>query len=151
MISSSRPDGSDRRRQGSRYQTQRPAGGDHPPPGGWGPPPQPPRQSAGAGRVLLTHLQMGNDEEATIEAVRARFDGPVELVEPGFRAVDGHHEPAAIRKEVRKQMRPLLTSRIERCRLDGRAPRGGNARQGAALARGEQDRAIATPRSANAG
>jgi ribonuclease BN (tRNA processing enzyme) len=39
--------------------------------------------STGVGRVLLTHLQMGNDEEATIEAVRARFEGPVELVEPG--------------------------------------------------------------------
>ena len=41
--------------------------------------------STGVGRVLLTHLQMGNDERATIEAVRARFDGPVELVEPGTR------------------------------------------------------------------
>ena len=41
--------------------------------------------STGVGRVLLTHLQMGNDEAATIEAVRARFDGPVELVEPGTR------------------------------------------------------------------
>ena len=38
----------------------------------------------GAGRVLLTHLQMGFDRNATIESVRARFDGPVELVEPGF-------------------------------------------------------------------
>jgi ribonuclease BN (tRNA processing enzyme) len=38
----------------------------------------------GAGRVLLTHLQMGFDREATIESVRARFDGPVELVDPGF-------------------------------------------------------------------
>jgi len=26
---------------------------------------------------------MGNDERATVEAVRARFEGPVELVEPG--------------------------------------------------------------------
>jgi len=41
--------------------------------------------TTGAGRVLLTHLQMGYSEEATIEAVRARFDGPVELVEPGSR------------------------------------------------------------------
>jgi ribonuclease BN (tRNA processing enzyme) len=40
--------------------------------------------STGVGRVLLTHLQMGNDERATIEAVRARFEGPVELVEPGM-------------------------------------------------------------------
>lgn len=37
------------------------------------------------GRVLLTHLQMGYEETATIEAVRARFGGPVELVEPGSR------------------------------------------------------------------
>jgi ribonuclease BN (tRNA processing enzyme) len=42
--------------------------------------------STGVKRVLLTHLQMGNDERATVEAVRARFNGPVELVEPGFRA-----------------------------------------------------------------
>jgi ribonuclease BN (tRNA processing enzyme) len=35
-------------------------------------------------RVLLTHLQMGFDRDATIESVRARFDGPVELVDPGF-------------------------------------------------------------------
>lgn len=40
--------------------------------------------TAGAGRVLLTHLQMGFDPLATIDAVRARFGGPVELVEPGF-------------------------------------------------------------------
>jgi ribonuclease BN (tRNA processing enzyme) len=39
--------------------------------------------STGVGHVLLTHLQMGNDERATIDAVRARFHGPVELVEPG--------------------------------------------------------------------
>jgi ribonuclease BN (tRNA processing enzyme) len=37
-----------------------------------------------AGAVLLTHLQMGFDEHATIESVRAAgFDGPVTLVEPG--------------------------------------------------------------------
>jgi ribonuclease BN (tRNA processing enzyme) len=40
-----------------------------------------------AGRVLLTHLQMGFDEEATIEAVRARFDRSVALVTPGTRLV----------------------------------------------------------------
>ena len=40
--------------------------------------------TAGAGRVLLTHLQMGFDPLATIDTVRARFGGPVELVEPGF-------------------------------------------------------------------
>ncbi len=39
----------------------------------------------GAGRVLLTHLQMGFDRAATVDSVRARFDrGPVELVDPGF-------------------------------------------------------------------
>jgi len=37
------------------------------------------------GRVLLTHLQMGYSQAATIESVRSRFDGPVELVEPGSR------------------------------------------------------------------
>ena len=36
-----------------------------------------------AGRVLLTHLQMGYDEAATIDSVRARFDGSVTLVSPG--------------------------------------------------------------------
>lgn len=39
----------------------------------------------GAGRVLLTHLQMGFDRAATVDSVRACFDGgPVELVDPGF-------------------------------------------------------------------
>ena len=38
---------------------------------------------SGAGRVLLTHLQMGFDAAATVASVRGRFDGPVELVEPG--------------------------------------------------------------------
>ena len=37
-----------------------------------------------AGRVLLTHLQMGYDRAATLDSVRARFDGPVELVDPGY-------------------------------------------------------------------
>ena len=37
----------------------------------------------GVGRVLLTHLQMGHDAEATIASVRARFDGPVTMVQPG--------------------------------------------------------------------
>jgi hypothetical protein len=37
-----------------------------------------------AGRVLLTHLQMGFDRDETLAAVRARFDGPVVFVEPGF-------------------------------------------------------------------
>lgn len=40
----------------------------------------------GVGRVLLTHLQMGFDRDATIASVRARFDGPVDLVDPGFEA-----------------------------------------------------------------
>jgi ribonuclease BN (tRNA processing enzyme) len=38
-----------------------------------------------AGRILLTHLQMGHDEATTVAAVKARFDGPVELMEPGSR------------------------------------------------------------------
>jgi ribonuclease BN (tRNA processing enzyme) len=38
-----------------------------------------------AGRVLLTHLQMGFDAAATIESVSAIYDGPVDLVEPGAR------------------------------------------------------------------
>ena len=39
--------------------------------------------SSGIGRVLLTHLQMGFDADATVASVRARYDGPVELVHPG--------------------------------------------------------------------
>jgi len=35
-------------------------------------------------RVLLTHIQMGFDPAATVAAVRNSFDGPVELVTPGF-------------------------------------------------------------------
>jgi ribonuclease BN (tRNA processing enzyme) len=37
----------------------------------------------GVGRVLLTHLQMGFDPEATIDSVRDHYDGPVQLVAPG--------------------------------------------------------------------
>ncbi len=37
----------------------------------------------GAGRVLLTHLQMGNDASETMTAVRSGYDGPVEFVWPG--------------------------------------------------------------------
>lgn len=37
------------------------------------------------GRVLLTHLQMGYDADETVEAVRRGWDGPVELVTPGYR------------------------------------------------------------------
>lgn len=40
-----------------------------------------------AGRVLLTHLQMGFDEGATIDSVRATYEGPVTLVWPGERYV----------------------------------------------------------------
>ena len=36
-----------------------------------------------AGRVLLTHLQMGFDPIAAVDSVRERFDGPVALVSPG--------------------------------------------------------------------
>ncbi len=42
-----------------------------------------------AGRVLLTHLQMGFDEAATVRSVGARYDGPVDLVAPGDRFVIG--------------------------------------------------------------
>jgi ribonuclease BN (tRNA processing enzyme) len=35
------------------------------------------------GRVLLTHLQMRRDPEATVASVRAVFDGPVDLVADG--------------------------------------------------------------------
>ena len=35
--------------------------------------------------VLLTHLQMGYDREATVASVTAGYDGgPVTLVDPGF-------------------------------------------------------------------
>jgi ribonuclease BN (tRNA processing enzyme) len=44
---------------------------------------------AGASSVLLTHLQMGMDPDATIAAVRAQFDGPVTMVWPGTRATIG--------------------------------------------------------------
>jgi ribonuclease BN (tRNA processing enzyme) len=36
-----------------------------------------------AGAVLLTHLQMGFDEAATVASVRDRYHGPVRLVWPG--------------------------------------------------------------------
>jgi ribonuclease BN (tRNA processing enzyme) len=39
--------------------------------------------SSGIGRVLLTHLQMGFDADATVASVRARYEGPVDLVNPG--------------------------------------------------------------------
>ena len=37
------------------------------------------------GRVLLTHIQMGFDPAATLAAVAAQYDGPIEFVEPGAR------------------------------------------------------------------
>jgi len=39
--------------------------------------------ATGAGRVLLTHLQMRRDPGATIAAVRAHYAGPVQLVTDG--------------------------------------------------------------------
>jgi ribonuclease BN (tRNA processing enzyme) len=39
--------------------------------------------ATGAGQVLLTHLQMGQDPAATITAVKARYGGPVALVADG--------------------------------------------------------------------
>src|SRR5262245_26974811 len=40
-------------------------------------------------RVLLTHLQMGFDRDETVEVVRARYDGPIVLVEPGYETTIG--------------------------------------------------------------
>lgn len=45
--------------------------------------------STGAARVLLTHLLMGYDREETVASVQALFDGPVELVDPGFETTIG--------------------------------------------------------------
>jgi ribonuclease BN (tRNA processing enzyme) len=45
--------------------------------------------AAGAGRILLTHVQMGYDRAAAVEAARAGFAGPVDLVDPGFRTTIG--------------------------------------------------------------
>ena len=39
--------------------------------------------SSRIGSVLLTHLQMGFDADATVASVRARYEGPVDLVHPG--------------------------------------------------------------------
>ncbi len=41
--------------------------------------------STGVGRVLLTHLQMGFDPDATVASVRAEYGGPVSFVWPGTR------------------------------------------------------------------
>jgi len=43
----------------------------------------------GVGTVLLTHLQMGFDEAATIDAVRDAYSGPITLVAPGDRFAIG--------------------------------------------------------------
>lgn len=45
--------------------------------------------ATGAGRVLLTHLLMGHDREATVASVQAHFAGPVQLVDPGFETAIG--------------------------------------------------------------
>ncbi len=41
--------------------------------------------ATGAGRVLLTHLLMGRDPDATVASVRATYGGPVDMVWPGTR------------------------------------------------------------------
>jgi ribonuclease BN (tRNA processing enzyme) len=43
--------------------------------------------ATGASRVLLTHILAGYDRDATVEAVRAAYTGPVEEVSPGDRFV----------------------------------------------------------------
>jgi len=43
----------------------------------------------GVRRVLLTHLLMGFDPDETVASVRARFSGPVALVQPGDRFTIG--------------------------------------------------------------
>lgn len=58
------------------------------PPGAWhldGPAVGALAARAGVARVLLTHLQMGFEEAATIASVQASFDGPVSFVTPGDR------------------------------------------------------------------
>jgi ribonuclease BN (tRNA processing enzyme) len=42
--------------------------------------------STGTARVLLTHLQMGFDPEATVASCRREYEGPVEVVWPGASA-----------------------------------------------------------------
>ena len=41
--------------------------------------------STGVGRVLLTHLQMGFEPDATVASVRREYGGPVSFVWPGTR------------------------------------------------------------------
>jgi ribonuclease BN (tRNA processing enzyme) len=38
----------------------------------------------GVGRVLLTHLQMGFDRDATVASTAEHFNGPIDLVDPGY-------------------------------------------------------------------
>jgi ribonuclease BN (tRNA processing enzyme) len=45
--------------------------------------------AARPGRILLTHLQMGHDPVATVEAVQSGFAGPVLFVEPGMETAIG--------------------------------------------------------------
>ncbi len=42
--------------------------------------------ATGAARVLLTHLQMRHEPDATVAACREAFQGPVTMVWPGARA-----------------------------------------------------------------
>ena len=46
-------------------------------------------EATGPSRVLLTHLQMGYDPDATVAIAGTGFRGPIELVEPGFTARSG--------------------------------------------------------------
>jgi ribonuclease BN (tRNA processing enzyme) len=39
--------------------------------------------ATGAGRLLLTHLQMGHDADETVAAARREYDGPIAFVWPG--------------------------------------------------------------------
>ena len=50
---------------------------------------------AGAGCVVVTHIRMGCDLQATTDAVRARFSGPVILARPGTRVPVGVADPGA--------------------------------------------------------
>jgi ribonuclease BN (tRNA processing enzyme) len=49
----------------------------------------------GAGSVVVTHIRMGCDLQATTAAVRARFPGPVVLARPGIRVPVGAVSPGA--------------------------------------------------------
>ena len=49
--------------------------------------------AAGAGELLLTHLRMGCDAEATVRAAAREFDGPVSMVHPGDRFAVGATRP----------------------------------------------------------